>query len=179
MAKTPRLNYADASNPGLLSAGAQVIPGVKDFTNGLKLAGNSDVLAVYDEGIWTPTVNITSNVTITGAVAFSGATYTRVGDTVFARLAVMEAATSIKIDAANGYTYIRLYTTGLPAYGTNESFGGGMITRLGPQYQTLPISINTNGSGIISIRITASSNLGVVANDPIGVNGIYFSYKIG
>lgn len=35
MAKTPRLNYADASNPGLLSAGAQVIAGLKTHDVGM------------------------------------------------------------------------------------------------------------------------------------------------
>jgi len=39
MAKTPRLNYADASNPGLLSAGAQVIPGLKTLPSGVTLGG--------------------------------------------------------------------------------------------------------------------------------------------
>ena len=41
MAKTPRLNYADASNPGLLSAGAQVIPGVKTFPSGAVITGGT------------------------------------------------------------------------------------------------------------------------------------------
>jgi hypothetical protein len=59
---------------------AQTVPGVKTFSNGIKL-GNNETLSVYDEGTWTPSV--TANGT-PGTVTHSiqQGTYVKIGKMV-------------------------------------------------------------------------------------------------
>ena len=60
---------------------AQTVPGVKTFSNGIKL-GNNETLSVYDEATWTPTVaSYGGSITV---ASISGAT-TRIGRAVLFR----------------------------------------------------------------------------------------------
>jgi len=83
MAKTPRLNYADASNPGLLSAGAQVIPGLKILADGVKLddaVGQSTLSNYVAPATWSPTLAAATGSPSTQTMLCSY--YTRIGNMV-------------------------------------------------------------------------------------------------
>lgn len=61
--------------------GAQTIAGVKDFTDGIKLAAGT-ILNVYQEGTWTPVLRFggaTTGITYTTQTGY----YTRIGNRVF------------------------------------------------------------------------------------------------
>jgi hypothetical protein len=81
---------ASASEPGLVNTGTQIIGGVKDFSNGIKLSSGSDVLSVYDEG--------TFNITVSGPFTSSQTCtikYTQIGKLVTVYIGqVVEACNS-------------------------------------------------------------------------------------
>lgn len=149
MAKTPRLNYADASNPGLLSAGAQVIPGVKDFASGLKIAAGT-TLNVNESGSFTFYLHDAVNAPLSSGVI----NYSRVGALVTLHIpsSYTNATTSNRI-LSSGST---LGNYQLPAVIRPTRNQYCPVRVIDTTIQTAPglAKIDSSGSGLIVIYLT-------------------------
>ncbi len=135
-----------------------------------------ETLSKYDEGTWTPSTSSSSN--ITGTPAYGTATYTRIGNTCFARIAGINDCI---ITTAGSLTYIIINTTGLPGVTNSTSFFGASMARINSSpYETLPTAVyDADGSGTTFVlSIGSVSGLGVANGDPIFINQLHFSYVI-
>jgi hypothetical protein len=96
----------------------------------------------FEEGTWSPSVSVTVN--LTGTASFSGAVYTRVGNTVFVGLGQISG---LSVTATDVNTVVSLNTDGLPGV-TNSTvfYGGGGFTRAGGS-KPVNASIAASGSG--------------------------------
>ena len=165
---------ASATETGLVTAAAQTIAGVKDFTNGIKLAAGT-ALTAYEEGSWTPTRVGEAN--ITGTPAFGGTnTYTRIGNTVFARISTITGAA---ITTAGNNTQIRFTSTGLPGVtNTTQFYGSAHIYIASGNYEQLAGSISDDASNTTDIWLAIASHSGVVSGESLTILSLYLSYSI-
>ena len=166
---------ADASTTGLITAGAQTVAGVKTFTNGISL-GN-ETLSTYDEGTWTPSVNSSANVTLTGAFSYTGAYYTMIGRMVFCCISTLSWATSNTINTAGLQTYVALNMTGLPSVTDSTTVGNFFCQVQASPYETLP-TIASASSGVLYLSFGSTAGLGVVNGDSFNIQKIIFTYQI-
>ncbi len=137
-----------------------------------------ETLSKYDEGTWTPSTNGTPT-NLTGTANYgTAATYTRIGNTVFARI---EVITGLSITTAGNYTYLAINPTGLPGVvnGTQYMGSATSVVNVSP-YEILPciIADQAPGDTLIFLQISSQANIGVVNLDPIAIYGVYFQYKI-
>jgi hypothetical protein len=138
----------------------------KTELDGIKL-GNNETLSVYDEGTWTPSEVAKAN--LTGTSSFASATYTRIGNTVFARI---EGISGLSITTANIATYLVFSTTGLPEVVNATKFYGGALLTSGGAAMSVGITDNSGGTTDVSMGIDARTTGTSL------IYSIHFSYKI-
>jgi len=175
-ATTPKVDIISEKTSG---AGV-TIDGVllKDNTitaSGGLIIGN-ETLSVYDEGTWSPTVDSVSNIAFGSAITYGTATFTRIGNTVFARLESFEAS-NITITDATARTTISLTTTDLPGFSSQELYGSAsIIVATASPFENLPVSI-VNSSNLIQLRITVAGT-GAANGDAVNIRSIFIQYKV-
>lgn len=129
----------------------------------------------YEEGTWSPSSGGVSN--LTGTPSFTGATYTRVGRLVNARIRVIGGLSVTT--AGSGLTGIRVVVSGLPGF---TSLSGGVwgaancLVTASP-YESLPASVYWYDSDEIFIKFMASGT-GIVNGDALTIDNIGFTYEI-
>jgi hypothetical protein len=106
---------SDAINKDGQSTTTAAIP----FAQGIKLGAGTDVLAIYDEGTWTPAVTYTTPGTSSTSYSTQTGTYTRIGNRVFLEFALVFTPT---LGTATGDFRI----TGIPFTAANANVGAGM-----------------------------------------------------
>lgn len=166
-ATTPKTdNIAEKTS----SAGV-TIDGVlcKDNTitaSGGLIIGN-ETLDAYDTGTWSPSEITKSN--LTGTASFGTATYTRIGNIVFARIETITGLTTV----STGQTYIEFGTTGLPGTSNGKHYYGcGYTTITGG---SLTGSVIRSGSGS-TYGVLIWQSQGSLQSQ--GLQGISFHYII-
>jgi hypothetical protein len=152
------------------------IPSATDTAAGL--------LSYYKEGTWTPAFADQSNLLDTSGGALSdadftwvNASYTRIGNTVFVRLATVM---NVRISTAGLDTYLQITPTGLPGFSDSTSlFGSASCFINASPYEKLPIGVgNITGNGKVWLTIGSASGLGVNNNDNVVIRDLNFTYKI-
>lgn len=136
---------------------------------GLNL-GN-ETLSNYDEGTWSPSINTATNVILSG-LTITGATYTRIGNTVFARIASMTGA-SQTVTTTNINTVVRFNTTGLPGVTNSTEFYGGAFTRASGTRPVNAVAGATSGANSLVGASWTSSGTGTFL-----FLSMHFSYVI-
>ena len=124
-------------------------------------------LANYEEGTWTPAEASKTNLTGTGS--YGTATYTRIGNMVFARIETISGY-SITTTATN--TKLVITTTGLPGVANSTPFYGTALTSRGGTPITASVSDNAGGS--TNFQIDWLSN----GTGTVDVGYLNFTYKI-
>ncbi len=135
-----------------------------------------ETLSNYDEGTWTPGEASKGNMGGTGA--YGTATYTRIGNIVFARVMTISGYT---VTTAGSQTFLAISTTGLPGVANGTAFYGSVSVRVGSSpFEPLPASIidPSAGSTNITIYINTVSGLGVVNGDALEILAFQFQYTI-
>ena len=167
---------ASATVDGIVDRSAQTFAGVKTFNSGVVLGAGNETLSVYDEGTWTPAEQTKAN--LTGTSSFGTATYTRIGNRVFATLSSISGLT---LTTAGAETFILLTTTGLPSVTNTTQFYGGASVAVGSSpYEVLPTNL-TDGSAsntYLFLGFGSTSGLGVSNGDGLTINSVHFSYII-
>lgn len=130
----------------------------------------NEVLANYDEGTWTPAVDSDTNLTLTGSAVFTNATYTRIGNRVFASIDSITHSTS-QVTDATGRVLLNLTETGLPGTANGTIYSGyfrAIITGGGGEICGVIISqsgANTN----LALALSADA-AGAIVIDSININ---------
>lgn len=101
----------------------------------------SGLIPAYGTGTWTPAESSKTNLTGTGS--FGTATYTRIGNMVFARI---ELITGYSITSSATNTALIITTTGLPGITNATPFYGSVTTSTGSTYVVACISDNSGGN---------------------------------
>jgi hypothetical protein len=130
-------------------------------------ATSAGLLSRYTEGTWTPAE--TSKGNLTGTSTFGAATYTRIGNTVFARIETIAGLTT----SSTGTTYIEFSTTGLPGDSNGRYyFGSGYIGATGG---ALTASVIRSGSGSTYAVLIWSSQGSTLAQN---IQSVSFQYTV-
>lgn len=158
---------ASGASPGIVDGNAATWNGVKTYTNGIVLGAGNETLSVYDEGTWTPAETSKSN--LTGTSSFGAATYTRIGNTVFARIVDITGLTT----SSTGQTYVEFSTTGLPGNSNGRYYYGcGYTTIAGG---SLTASVVRSGTGSTYAVIIWNSQGSSQAQ---AIQSIFFQYTL-
>ena len=131
---------------------------------------------VYDEGAWSPAIDASFN--LGGTISIGAATYTRIGNTVFARITGISGLT---ISTANAFTAAIMTSTGLPGVVNGTYFSGTasvLITAAPNESLTISIDRNSSSNTRWQMSFGATSGAGVVNGDGIDVSGVQLQYKI-
>lgn len=178
MAKTPRLNYADASNPGLLSAGAQTVPGVKTFAAAITASAGLDVdtntlfvnAANNRVGIGTATpgapLDVNGIVKIGNIHRISSASSPTVANN--GTLSLSTGVTNCIVGNVNIHNAVEVN-------GNTSSNATFFVFRRGSAVTCTSLASANGSSGGCSFSVTVDSSMNVVVTNTSGANSSIFA----
>lgn len=157
--------------------GTQIAGGLIPAAN-LPLANSTTrgAIGYYEESSWSVTFASSSN--ITGTAVATGGSYTRIGNTVFVRIA---SITGCSITTAGAQTFLDINSTGLPGV-TNSTvfYGTSYCAIVASPNEILPVAIADSSPthSRIFLGIGSAAGLGVVNGDAINISSVFFTYTI-
>lgn len=136
-----------AINTAVLLTGDQEVAGIKTFTNGIKIGASGDLMAAYDEGVWTPTDGSGA-----GLSFVANGTYTCSGRQIVAYYNVAFPAT------ANGSAALLAGLPFVPASFAGTTAGGGGIIQVGYTAAPYFVRVRSGASPGIDFALFSTGN---------------------
>jgi hypothetical protein len=131
------------------------------FAQGLTLGAGTDVLSVYDEGTWTPTVTFSTPGTLSISYSSRSGRYTRIGDLVYLDFEIIFTPT---LGTASGTMLIQ----GLPVAASSASGPAGGAPLLSSQWKGWT-------AGSLAMALSGTTALRVLYTVPSGGGSTSFS----
>jgi hypothetical protein len=149
--------------------GTQISGGLIPAANlPLANATTRGAISIYEEGTWTATIANAGNLTGTGTA--SGLTYTRIGNTVFCRIASITGQTTTSASTA---TTMTITPTGLPSVTNATQYYGSGRCDSGGNSIVAGLVDNSGATTAINMQWLSQSSAAALT-----VNTISFTYTI-